>query len=104
MYAKIADLNYWTKTVRKRVSRDEAAKEWTVVFGRDRQEVTLRPKQSMLATAMSDKTNMPKCSGMERFNGCQHPLSKNSGPDAYKSKRALAIRSNHLPTFSTCRT
>ena len=95
MYARIMELNYWTRTTCKHASYDEVAREWTVVVDRDGAEVTLKPKQLVLATGMSAKANMPDYPGMERFRGDQHHSSKHPGPDAYKGKRAVVIGSNN---------
>jgi putative flavoprotein involved in K+ transport len=95
MYTRVMELNYWTKTACKSASYDEAKGEWTVVVDRDGQEVTLKPKQLVLATGMSAKPNMPKFNGMERFKGDQHHSSKHPGPDAYRGKRAVVIGSNN---------
>ena len=95
MYTKVMELNYWTKTTCKHASYDETAREWTVVVDRDGSEVTLKPKQLVLATGMSAKANMPKFEGMARFKGEQHHSSRHPGPDAYKGKRAVVIGSNN---------
>ncbi len=95
MYTKVMELNYWTKTTCQSASYDEATREWTVVVNRDGQEVTLKPKQLVLATGMSAKPNMPQYEGMDRFKGDQHHSSKHPGPDAYKGKRAVVIGSNN---------
>ena len=95
MYTKVMELNYWTRTTCKSARYDEASKEWTVVVDRDGEEVTLRPKQLVLATGMSGKANMPKFPGMERFKGDQHHSSRHPGPDAYRGKKAVVIGSNN---------
>jgi putative flavoprotein involved in K+ transport len=95
MYTKIMELNYWTRSTCKSAKYDEAKGEWTVVVDRDGQEVTLRPKQLVLATGMSAKPNMPKFKGMERFKGDQHHSSKHPGPDAWRGKKAVVIGSNN---------
>jgi putative flavoprotein involved in K+ transport len=95
MYTKVMELNYWTRTTCKSASYDEASGEWTVVVNRDGEEVTLKPKQLVLATGMSGKANMPKYPGMERFKGDQHHSSRHPGPDAYRGKKAVVIGSNN---------
>jgi putative flavoprotein involved in K+ transport len=95
MYAKIMELNYWSKTTAKSARFDEATGEWTVVVDRDGQEVVLKPKQLVLATGMSGKPNLPNYPGMAKFKGDQHHSSKHPGPDAYKGKRAVVIGSNN---------
>ncbi|MFM2391251.1 MAG: hypothetical protein RLZZ437_2806 [Pseudomonadota bacterium] len=95
MYTKVMELNYWTRTTCKKASYDPVAKEWTVVVDRDGAEVTLRPKELVLATGMSGKANVPKFPGMEKFKGDQHHSSQHPGPDAYRGKRAVVIGSNN---------
>ncbi|MCO8146681.1 NAD(P)/FAD-dependent oxidoreductase [Rhodovulum tesquicola] len=95
MYTKVMELNYWTRTTCKSAGYDEAAKEWTVVVDRDGEEVTLKPKQLVLATGMSGKPNMPGFPGMEKFRGDQHHSSKHPGPDAYRGKKCVIVGSNN---------
>ncbi|ABD88506.1 NAD(P)-binding domain-containing protein [Rhodopseudomonas palustris] len=95
MYTKVMELNYWSSTTCKTASYDEAAGEWTVVVERDGQEITLKPKQLVLATGMSAKPNMPTFEGMALFKGDQHHSSQHPGPDAYKGKKAVVIGSNN---------
>ena len=95
MYTKVMELNYWTRTTCKSASYNEDSCEWTVVVDRDGEEVTLRPKQLVLATGMSGKANVPEFPGMERFKGDQHHSSKHPGPDAYRGKKAVVIGSNN---------
>ena len=95
MYTKVMELNYWTKTTCQSAKYDESNKEWTVVVERDGKEITLRPKQLVMATGMSGKANIPNFPGMDTFKGDQHHSSKHPGPDAYKGKKALVIGSNN---------
>lgn len=95
MYTKVMELNYWSSTTCKSAKYDEKTKEWTVVVDRDGQEVTLKPKQLVLATGMSGKANVPNYPGMETFKGDQHHSSKHPGPDAYRGKKAVVIGSNN---------
>ena len=44
MYAKVMELNYWTKTTVKSATFDPKKKEWTVVVDRDGKTVTLAPQ------------------------------------------------------------
>jgi putative flavoprotein involved in K+ transport len=95
MYTKVMELNYWSKSTCKSAKYDEPTQEWTVVVDRDGTEVTLRPKQLVLATGMSAKANLPTYKGMDSFKGDQHHSSKHPGPDAYRGKRAVVIGSNN---------
>ncbi|WP_374302886.1 NAD(P)-binding domain-containing protein [Paracoccus sp. (in: a-proteobacteria)] len=95
MYTKVMELNYWTRSTCKRASFDEATGEWTVVVDRDGQEVTLRPRQLVLATGMSGKPRIPNFPGMDRFKGEQHHSSQHPGPDAYAGKKVVIVGSNN---------
>ena len=62
MYAKVMELNYWTKTSAKSAKFDPKKKEWTVVVDRDGKTVTLHPKQLVFATGMSSKPEICRIS------------------------------------------
>ncbi len=95
MYAKVMELNYWSSTEAKSAVYDDKKKEWTVVVHRDGKDITLKPKQLVLATGQSGKANMPSFKGMDSFKGDQHHSSKHPGPDAYVGKKAVVIGSNN---------
>ncbi|WP_207102901.1 NAD(P)-binding domain-containing protein [Paracoccus shandongensis] len=95
MYTKVMELNYWTRSTCKSASFDAKKGEWTVVIDRDGQEVTLHPKELVLATGMSGKPRIPNFPGMERFRGEQHHSSQHPGPDAYAGKRVVIVGSNN---------
>ena len=60
MYTRVMELNYWGSTTAKSARYDDAKKEWTVVVDRDGEEITLTPKQLVLATGMSGKPTSPR--------------------------------------------
>ncbi|HYH89565.1 MAG TPA: NAD(P)/FAD-dependent oxidoreductase [Solirubrobacteraceae bacterium] len=95
MYTRVMELNYWSSTEAKSAKYDEAAGEWVVVVERDGADVTLRPKQLVLATGMSGKANVPEIPGSDVFKGDQHHSSQHPGPDAYQGKRCVVIGSNN---------
>jgi len=95
MYTRVMELNYWSSTTAKSARYDEEAGEWVVVVERDGADVTLRPKQLVMATGMSGKPSVPEIAGMDRFKGEQHHSSQHPGPDAYKGKKAVVIGSNN---------
>jgi len=101
MYTRVMELNYWGSTTAKRMTYDEGAGEWCVVVDRDGAEVTLRPKQLVLALGVSGKPNLPEIPGMDVFEGDQHHSSQHPGPDAYRGKRAVVIGSNNS-AFDIC--
>src|SRR3954447_22209745 len=95
MYTRVMELNYWTSTTAKSARYDEEAGEWVLVVERDGADVTLRPKQLVLALGMSSRPNLPEIPGMEDFKGDQHHSSQHPGPDAYRGKKAVVIGSNN---------
>lgn len=95
MYTKVMELNYWGGTECKSANFNEKTKSWTVVVERDGEEITLGPKQLVLATGMSGKPNTPQFKGIELFKGDQHHSSAHPGPDAYKDKKAVVVGSNN---------
>ncbi|MDQ3505336.1 MAG: NAD(P)/FAD-dependent oxidoreductase [Actinomycetota bacterium] len=95
MYTKVMELTYWSSTEAKSAKYDEDAGEWIVVVERDGADITLRPKQLVLATGMSGKPNIPSIPGMSGFMGDQHHSSQHPGPDAYAGQKAVVIGSNN---------
>jgi len=94
-YAKIMELNCWTKTECKSAKYDPAKKEWTVEVVRDGKPVTLRPKQLVLATGQAGLPNEPKFPGMADFKGTQHHSSKHKSGESWKGKKCVVIGSNN---------
>ncbi|TPI66006.1 NAD(P)/FAD-dependent oxidoreductase [Mesorhizobium sp. B3-1-3] len=95
MYTKVMELNYWSSTTAKSAKYDDKAKEWTIVVERDGKEITLKPKQLVLATGMSGKANWPKYKGQDIFKGEQQHSSNHPGPDKYRGKKVVVIGSNN---------
>jgi putative flavoprotein involved in K+ transport len=101
MYTRVMELNYWPSTEAKSASYDEETGEWRVVVIRNGAEVTLRPRQLVLATGMSSQPNQPDLPGQDVFKGDQHHSSLHPGPDAYAGKKAVVIGSNNS-AFDIC--
>jgi putative flavoprotein involved in K+ transport len=95
MYTKVMELNYWSSTTAKSAKYDEKIKEWTVVVERDGKEITLKPKQLVLATGMSGKANWPTYKGQDIFKGEQQHSSNHPGPEKYRGKKVVVIGSNN---------
>jgi putative flavoprotein involved in K+ transport len=95
MYTRVMELSYWSSTTAKTARYDQDASEWIVVVERDGAEVTLRPKQLVMATGMSGKPSIPEITGSDVFKGEQHHSSQHPGPDAYKGKAAVVVGSNN---------
>jgi putative flavoprotein involved in K+ transport len=93
MYTKVMELNYWGSTTAMSAVRD--GDEWTVVVDRDGEEVTLKPRQLVLALGASGLPVVPEIPGAEKFRGDQHHSSAHPGPDEYKGKKAVVIGSNN---------
>jgi putative flavoprotein involved in K+ transport len=95
MYTRVMELDYWGSTLAKSATYDEDAGAWVLVVEREGADVTLRPKQLVLALGMSSRPNLPEIPGMEVFKGDQHHSSQHPGPDAYRDKKAVVIGSNN---------
>ncbi len=95
MYAKVMELNYWTRTEASSARYDEGAGEWIVEVVRDGQPVTLRPKHLVMATGVSGVPNLPDYPGMDRFQGTQHHSSRHPGGAEWAGKRCVVIGSNN---------
>jgi putative flavoprotein involved in K+ transport len=95
MYTHVMEIPYWTSTTVKQATYDEDAGQWSVVVDRDGEELTLTPKQLVMATGMSGKPNMPSLPGQDGFKGDQHHSSRHPGPEQYAGKKAVVIGSNN---------
>ncbi|MGY1673131.1 flavin-containing monooxygenase [Geodermatophilus sp. SYSU D00710] len=100
-YVKVMEIPYWGSTEVRRAEYDEAAGEWTVEVVRDGEELTLHPRELVLATGMSGKPNVPVLPGQDVFRGEQHHSSAHPGPDAYAGKRVVVVGSNNS-AFDIC--
>jgi putative flavoprotein involved in K+ transport len=95
MYTRVMELNYWGSTTARRARFDEDAGEWILTVDREDQQLTLRPRQLVMATGMSGRPHVPQFPGMDRFRGDQHHSAQHPGPDSYRDKRAVVIGSNN---------
>ena len=95
MYTRVMELTYWASTTARSAKYDAQKGEWEVVVERNGQEITLRPRQLVLATGMSAQPNMPVYPGQDVFAGEQQHSSRHPGPDAYKGRRVVVIGSNN---------
>jgi len=93
MYTKVMELNYWGSTACKSAVREGDG--WAVVVDRAGEEITLRPRQLVLALGASGLPSVPEFPGHEKFRGDQHHSSAHPGPDKYKGKKAVVIGSNN---------
>jgi putative flavoprotein involved in K+ transport len=95
MYTRVMEIDYWGSTVAKSAKYDDQTGEWVLVVEREGADVTLRPKQLVLAMGMSSRPNVPDIPGMNVFKGDQHHSSRHPGPDAYEGKKCVVIGSNN---------
>ncbi len=95
MYTNVMELNYWTSSEANKAVYDESKKEWVITVDRDGEQVTLRPKQLIMATGMSGKKNQPTFEGQDVFKGEQQHSSEHPGPDNYKDKKVVVIGANN---------
>ncbi|WP_229600388.1 flavin-containing monooxygenase [Reyranella humidisoli] len=94
-YTKIMELDYWSSTTCKSSSWDGKKGEWTVVVERDGKEVTLKPKQLVIATGMSGFPEIPAFPGAEHFKGKQHHSSAHPGGEGWAGKSCVVVGSNN---------
>jgi putative flavoprotein involved in K+ transport len=95
MYTRVMEINYWGSTMATGARYDEEAGDWILDIERDDQELTLRPKQLVMAAGMSGRPHQPRFPGMDRFRGDQHHSSDHPGPDKYRGRRAVVVGSNN---------
>jgi putative flavoprotein involved in K+ transport len=95
MYTRVMELNYWSSTEAKSAKYDADAGEWVLVVEREGADVTLRPKQLVMATGMSGRPYTPEIPGMDVFKGEQHHSAQHPGADVYKGEKAVVIGSNN---------
>jgi putative flavoprotein involved in K+ transport len=95
MYTKVMELNYWGGTTAKKATFNETKQEWEVLVNRGGKDITLKPKQLVLALGVSGYPVSPTIPGAESFTGEQHHSSKHPGPEAYKGKKCVVLGSNN---------
>lgn len=83
-YTRIMELNYWGSTTANSAELDEASGRWRVVVDRAGEQITLRPRQLVIALGVSGKPNIPDFAGREQFRGevqhsSQHPARTPTG-------------------------
>ena len=95
MYTRVMELNYWNSTTCKKAQFNEARQEWEVTVEREGREVTLRPKELVIALGVSGYAHVPKVAGAESFEGDQFHSSKFPGAENYRGKKAVVLGSNN---------
>ena len=99
-YVKVMELPYWSSTRCTGARFDQGTKTWDVtVERRDEtgavEQLTLRPRQLVLATGMSGRPKRPSIPGMESFRGQQHHSAEHPGGAAWKGQRCVVVGSNN---------
>ncbi len=100
-YVKVMEVPYWSSTVARSATWNDAAGEWVVEVEREGNPLRLTPKHVVFATGMSGKARMPEVEGLDVFKGDVHHSSRHPGPDAYAGKRCVVIGSNNS-AFDIC--
>ncbi|HTV78699.1 MAG TPA: NAD(P)/FAD-dependent oxidoreductase [Steroidobacteraceae bacterium] len=95
IYARVMEIDFWGGTRCISAVHDPARGEWLVRLVRDGRELTLRPRQLVLATGMSGARHMPVFPGAERFGGLQYHSADHKGGKALSGKRCVVIGSNN---------
>ena len=95
MYTKVMELNYWGSTTCKKATFNETRQEWEITVDREGREVTLRPKELVIALGVSGYPNVPRIAGAETFEGDQFHSSKYPGAENYRGKKAVVLGSNN---------
>ena len=100
-YTRIMEINYWGSTTATSATFDESAGRWTLTVDRNGEEITLKPRQLVLALGVSGKPNIPSFPGRQAFRGEVQHSSQHPGPDAYAGKKVVVVGSNNS-AFDIC--
>jgi putative flavoprotein involved in K+ transport len=95
VYARAMEIDFWGNTLCVAARHDDANDEWLVTLRRDDREVTLRPKQLVLATGLSGGKYIPAIPGAERFRGAQFHSADHKGGAGMAGKECVVIGSNN---------
>jgi cation diffusion facilitator CzcD-associated flavoprotein CzcO len=101
-YAKLLELNVWTRTKLISSSWSDDRKQWTVVLDRRREDGsvesrTLHPRHVIQATGHSGEKSLPRFKGMESFKGDRicHSSDFTEANPASKGKKAVVVGSGN---------
>ncbi|PWY93439.1 flavin-binding monooxygenase-like protein [Aspergillus sclerotioniger CBS 115572] len=97
-YAKLMELNVWTKTGIKKSSWDGQEKVWTIDLQRRKEDGTvetrtIQPRYIVQATGHSGKKNLPNFKGIDSFQGdriCHSSEFPGANPES-KGKKAVVV-------------
>ncbi|EAW10389.1 uncharacterized protein ACLA_048610 [Aspergillus clavatus NRRL 1] len=99
-YAKLLELNVWTKTTLKSSAWSDGDKQWTLVVERRKEDGsvetrTLHPQHVIQATGASGKKNLPTFKGLDSFKGdrlCHSSDFAGANPNS-TGKKAVVVGS-----------
>jgi putative flavoprotein involved in K+ transport len=95
IYARAMEIDFWGSTVCTAARYDAQKGEWIVTLQRGGRELTLRPKQLVLATGLSGAKHIPAIPGAERFKGKQYHSADHQGGAGMAGKTCIVIGSNN---------
>jgi putative flavoprotein involved in K+ transport len=95
IYASAMEIDFWGNTLCTSAHHDAEKGEWLVTLRRDGRELTLRPKQLVLATGLSGGKHIPVIPGAESFKGAQYHSADHKGGKGLAGKQCVVIGSNN---------
>jgi putative flavoprotein involved in K+ transport len=95
IYAKAMEIDFWGRTVCTSARYDQRSGEWTVTLDRDGEEITLRPKQLVVATGLSGAKYVPQIKGADTFGGVQYHSADHRESARFAGKNCVVVGSNN---------
>ncbi|CAD7697881.1 unnamed protein product [Ostreobium quekettii] len=95
MYVKVMELNYWGGSACTGAAYDEGEGVWRVTVDKGGAEVTLRPRQLVLATGVHGAPFVPDFPGAASFKGPQVHSGNYKGDEEWEGLRCVVIGSNN---------
>ena len=74
---------------------EQQTRTWDVTVMHGQQQLTLRPKQLVLATGLSGAKHVPQLPGADRFRGLQYHSADHSTGEGLEGKQCVVIGSNN---------
>src|SRR5690606_32961429 len=95
IYAKAMEIDFWGGTEVTSARYNATAAEWEVTVRREGEELTLRPRQLILATGLSGAKKMPEIPGAETFAGTTFHSADYVRAEDIAGKACVVIGSNN---------
>ena len=95
IYAKAMEIDFWGNTLCTAARHDPVKGEWLVTVRRGDRELTLRPRQLVLATGLAGARHLPEIRGAERFKGAKYHSADHQGGAGLAGKQCVVIGSNN---------